>query len=350
MSGRTSQPNERQVEHDDEQAPGGPGEPGHAATLGRTGRPRAAGFRPTGGSGRQAAPTARRPSGPTRRSLCRCPTSVVPPSPPSTGPAPSADGPGCPPTARRLEEAARRAMSRRGFAYVAGSAGGEATARANRTAFDRWQVVPRVLVDTAGRDLGVDLFGRRHATPAARVADRGALGGARRRRPRRRPRCARAGRHPGAEHAGLGADGAGRRRARRFGPLVPAVLEPRRRPRREPGAAGPGVRQRGARRHARHGLPRLASTRPRPGPPAVRPGRGHRPVHLRPRVPPARRRARRRAGRRRARAAAAADPGGRADPGVAEPQPPGRHPPQPRRTGAPGRGRDVPRRVLRRPR
>ena len=64
-----------------------------------------------------------------------------------------------------LEEAARRAMSRRGFAYVAGSAGGEATARANRAAFDRWQVVPRVLVDTADRDLGVDLFGRRHATP-----------------------------------------------------------------------------------------------------------------------------------------------------------------------------------------
>ena len=64
-----------------------------------------------------------------------------------------------------LEEAARRVMSRRGFAYVAGSAGGEATARANRTAFDRWQVVPRLLVDTADRDLGVELFGRRHPSP-----------------------------------------------------------------------------------------------------------------------------------------------------------------------------------------
>ena len=64
-----------------------------------------------------------------------------------------------------LEAAARRTMSRRAFAYVAGSAGGEATARANRTAFDRWQVVPRLLVDTAERDLGVDLFGRRHLTP-----------------------------------------------------------------------------------------------------------------------------------------------------------------------------------------
>src|SRR6478609_2259312 len=64
-----------------------------------------------------------------------------------------------------LEEAARKVMSRRGFAYVAGSAGGEATATANRAAFDRWRVVPRMLVDTTERDLGVDLFGRRHASP-----------------------------------------------------------------------------------------------------------------------------------------------------------------------------------------
>jgi lactate 2-monooxygenase len=64
-----------------------------------------------------------------------------------------------------LEEAARKVMSRRGFAYVAGSAGGEATAAANRAAFDRWRVLPRMLVDTSERDLGVDLFGRRHASP-----------------------------------------------------------------------------------------------------------------------------------------------------------------------------------------
>jgi lactate 2-monooxygenase len=65
----------------------------------------------------------------------------------------------------RLEAAAERAMSRRGHAYVAGSAGGEAAARANRDAFDRWQVVPRVLVDTTDRDLSVGLLGRRHPTP-----------------------------------------------------------------------------------------------------------------------------------------------------------------------------------------
>lgn len=65
----------------------------------------------------------------------------------------------------RLEAAAEQAMSRRGFAYVAGAAGGEATARADRAAFDRWRVVPRVLVDTRERDLSVELLGRRHPTP-----------------------------------------------------------------------------------------------------------------------------------------------------------------------------------------
>jgi lactate 2-monooxygenase len=64
-----------------------------------------------------------------------------------------------------LEAAGRRAMSRRGFAYVAGSAGSEATARANVAAFDRWQVVPRMLVDTTARDTGVEIFGRRHESP-----------------------------------------------------------------------------------------------------------------------------------------------------------------------------------------
>ncbi|HET7799830.1 MAG TPA: alpha-hydroxy-acid oxidizing protein [Humibacillus xanthopallidus] len=56
-------------------------------------------------------------------------------------------------------------MSRKGFAYVAGSAGSEATARANVSAFDRWRVVPRMLVDTTSRDTGIEIFGRRHESP-----------------------------------------------------------------------------------------------------------------------------------------------------------------------------------------
>lgn len=73
--------------------------------------------------------------------------------------------PAVPTDGTALEEAARGAMSQKGFAYVAGSAGSEATARANRAAFDRWQVLPRMLVDTTERDTSVELFGRRHETP-----------------------------------------------------------------------------------------------------------------------------------------------------------------------------------------
>src|SRR5690349_24159526 len=64
-----------------------------------------------------------------------------------------------------LEAAARKVMSRRGFAYVAGSAGSESSATANAQAFARWRIVPRMLVDTTERDLGVELFGRRHESP-----------------------------------------------------------------------------------------------------------------------------------------------------------------------------------------
>lgn len=64
-----------------------------------------------------------------------------------------------------LERAARKATSAEAFAYLAGGAGGEATMAANRAAFGRWQVWPRVLRDVAERDLSIELLGRRRATP-----------------------------------------------------------------------------------------------------------------------------------------------------------------------------------------
>jgi lactate 2-monooxygenase len=64
-----------------------------------------------------------------------------------------------------LQEAARRTMSVAAFAYVAGSAGLEATAAANRAAFERWQVVPRAFRDVGRRSLDVELFGRRLPAP-----------------------------------------------------------------------------------------------------------------------------------------------------------------------------------------
>ena len=65
----------------------------------------------------------------------------------------------------RLERAARRRMSRRAWAYVAGSAGQERTARANLEAFARFRIVPRMLRDVAERDLRVELFGQTLPAP-----------------------------------------------------------------------------------------------------------------------------------------------------------------------------------------
>ena len=65
----------------------------------------------------------------------------------------------------RLEARARRAMSAEAFAYVAGGAGREGTADANRAAFDRWRIVPRMLRDVSVRDTAVTLFGRTLPSP-----------------------------------------------------------------------------------------------------------------------------------------------------------------------------------------
>ena len=64
-----------------------------------------------------------------------------------------------------LEARARKKMSRRAFAYVAGGAGLESTIDANRDAFERWRIVPRVFHDVSERDTSVELFGRRFSTP-----------------------------------------------------------------------------------------------------------------------------------------------------------------------------------------
>ncbi len=67
--------------------------------------------------------------------------------------------------ADRLEAAARRRMRREAFAYVVAGAGNERTVAANRAAFDRWRIVPRMLRDVERRDTSVELFGERLPSP-----------------------------------------------------------------------------------------------------------------------------------------------------------------------------------------
>src|SRR3954447_22337603 len=64
-----------------------------------------------------------------------------------------------------LEAAARDKLTPRAFGYVAGSAGTEATARANREAFHRWRIVPRFLCDVSARDLSCSVLGTPFPAP-----------------------------------------------------------------------------------------------------------------------------------------------------------------------------------------
>jgi lactate 2-monooxygenase len=67
----------------------------------------------------------------------------------------------------RLEDLAREKWDPEPFGYVAGSAGTEGTARANRAAFDRWRIVPRFLRDVSSRDLSTSVLGTQFPAPVA---------------------------------------------------------------------------------------------------------------------------------------------------------------------------------------
>ncbi|TDB88786.1 alpha-hydroxy-acid oxidizing protein [Actinomadura sp. KC216] len=73
--------------------------------------------------------------------------------------------PALPTDLTKLEGLAERSLSERAFGYVAGSAGSEATARANRAAFDRWRIVPRMLRNVTHRDLSVQVLGTDMPSP-----------------------------------------------------------------------------------------------------------------------------------------------------------------------------------------
>jgi lactate 2-monooxygenase len=66
-----------------------------------------------------------------------------------------------------LEQLAQDALTPEAFGYVAGSAGTEGTARANRAAFERWNIVPRFLRDVSQRDLSTTVLGTRFPAPVA---------------------------------------------------------------------------------------------------------------------------------------------------------------------------------------
>ncbi len=64
-----------------------------------------------------------------------------------------------------LEASARERLEPGPFWYVAGGAGSGATVRANRVAFERWRIVPRMLRDATRRDLSTTVLGTSMPAP-----------------------------------------------------------------------------------------------------------------------------------------------------------------------------------------
>lgn len=64
-----------------------------------------------------------------------------------------------------LEQKAREVMKPEAFAYIAGGAGAETTMQHNIAAFNKWQIVPRMLGDVSKRSMEVELFGATLLSP-----------------------------------------------------------------------------------------------------------------------------------------------------------------------------------------
>jgi lactate 2-monooxygenase len=73
--------------------------------------------------------------------------------------------PSVPVAVAELERRAEEAMDERAANYVFAAAGSEDTMRANRDAFDRRRIVPRMLRDVAARDLSATLLGTKMPAP-----------------------------------------------------------------------------------------------------------------------------------------------------------------------------------------
>lgn len=66
---------------------------------------------------------------------------------------------------RSLEEKACAALPQSVFSYVRGGCGDERTQELNVSAFGRWGLLPRMMVDASQRDLSIDLLGLKLPTP-----------------------------------------------------------------------------------------------------------------------------------------------------------------------------------------
>jgi lactate 2-monooxygenase len=73
--------------------------------------------------------------------------------------------PALPISSEELHERARAVLTPQAYGYVAGAAGGERTLAANLRAFERWQIVPRMLRDVSSRDTATSVLGTAMPAP-----------------------------------------------------------------------------------------------------------------------------------------------------------------------------------------
>ncbi|MBY0589177.1 lactate 2-monooxygenase [bacterium] len=66
---------------------------------------------------------------------------------------------------KELERQAKAKMPPEAWAYIAGGAGIETTVANNRSAFDEWQILPRMLRGVAKRSTQIELFGHHYPSP-----------------------------------------------------------------------------------------------------------------------------------------------------------------------------------------
>src|SRR3954465_12686961 len=64
-----------------------------------------------------------------------------------------------------LEQRAKSILTTRAFEYIAGGAGLEHTVFRNRSAFDQYKIIPRMLNDVTERDTSVGILGTTFSIP-----------------------------------------------------------------------------------------------------------------------------------------------------------------------------------------
>ena len=67
--------------------------------------------------------------------------------------------------AAKLEQKAITQMSKKAAAYIAGGAGLQSSVTNNRTSFEKYHIVPRMLRNVSIRDTSIELFGKKFSSP-----------------------------------------------------------------------------------------------------------------------------------------------------------------------------------------